>query len=305
MVELGELNKQVVNGGFLMGAEPKAARISPLASSVIAVSRSYIKEGGLSDALQFIKDRPDLSLTDYWVNTALLGFRISYTGETKARFDDAVSSGGERTIDMYLDKPPTGQTNSLNDSKDSWVDSDLPKGMRPKSFTVPADTRPVLAIVALDPSQLGTITQPERESLLEEIGKLRLVAASDDEKIRDGAGTDMSDRLRGILSNCLLANDTFTTTFSLEGKEEKWRIPFDLFGSLKALHCLISGDFHSGNMRQGAVRIGVKDEAVGGNGMRDIIVAGSGLNSAIDEMVARNFAKDVVEHYLKVKTLKS
>jgi len=301
MVELGELNKQIANGTFLKSIEAKAASLSPLAPSVVAVTNRYVKEGGLAHSLQFIKDRPDLPLTDYWENSALLGFRLGTTGSPNARFDDGVSGGNSRTLDMYLDKPPTGPTNSLNDSKDSWVDSNLPKGMRPKSYTIPADAKPVLAIVALDPSQLGTIAQSERESLLEEIGKLRLAAASDDEKIRDGAGPEMSDRLRGILSDCLLANDTFTTTFSREGTEEKWRIPFDLFGSLKALHCLISGDFHSGSMRQGAVRIGVKDEAAGGDGMRDIIVAGSGLNSAIDEMVARNFAKDILEHYLKTK----
>lgn len=296
------------SGDFLKSINHSYDQMSPMGLAVKFTAQKYFSEGSLAFALDFIKANPSIPLADYWENSALLGFRVNSTSETMARFDDAISSGGPRTLDLYLDRSiypskfPEGSPNPLNDDSGFWVDGDCPKGKRPKPFVIHQEQSPVIALVALDPSKLDQITQPDREVLLSEISTLKKLALSDDEGIRDGAGDIMTPRLRRILSDCLIANDTFFSAKTEDGSEMKWSIPFDLFASLKALYTLISGDFHSGNMRQGAVRIGIKDHNKE-ESMIDIIVAGSGLNSAIDEMVARNFARDVLEVYTEFEIL--
>jgi hypothetical protein len=145
-----------------------------------------------------------------------------------------------------------------------------------------------MAVVALDSARLDPgLSDEQRAFLLDEVRHIRLAAGDDDRAVREAAANQMSLELRGVLSSCLLANDTFVSTQDLDGSAQEWGVPFDLIASMKALYTLLSGEQMSAAMRQGAVRMGGVDGP-------KIIVGCSGLNSALDEMVARNFAQDVL-----------
>jgi hypothetical protein len=182
-------------------------------------------------------------------------------GSLPSGFNDTTSGGDDRTLEDYQD-----------------------------GIKINEDQQPVMAIVALDPSHLSQITfeEGEKASLLEEVStKIQTV-------LSDKKDFEIGGRLEEILSTCLLANDTITPQDKKDDRTlpGEWTLPFDKIASLKALYVLLSGEDNSGAARQGALRL----EAENG---REIIVAGSGYNSAIDEVVARNFGEAVIEEYVK------
>lgn len=272
-------SETLVNGTFLDGIAPQAALTSPLSPAVNTVAARYIGENELGFALGLMKDQQINVLADYWENGALVALADSTTA---SGFNDTTSVGEFRTRPDYLG-PVLGRACVPRNSHNEDPEDRFP-GLRPRGFAIGQNDQPVMAIVALDPSKLAP--NLPTESLIEEVNELRAAAAGSDETIRNAAGGAMSSNLRQVLSECLLANDTIVNTHSPDGAIEKWGKPFDLIASLKALYTLLSGEDSSAAMRQGAVRMTNPQG-------QHIIVGGSGLNSAIDEMVARNFARDV------------
>lgn len=269
--------EQNKNGQFLTNIEPQAAQASLLGRAVAEVSAAYIENGDLADALSHMRDQNITVVSDYWDNSALdvLAVESKITG-----FDDTTSNGKTITAASYLvPKSPKIDTaeNPLN-ADDRFPDH------RPKGFEVtPKEEQPNMAIVALDPSRLDAtgIDANDKAALLEE-----LIEIKDAVMKRGETERELSPHLTDVLSICLLKNDTFTRTQDADGNETEWALPYDKIASIKALYTLLSGKDKSAALRQGAIR-------VEGNDGQELIVGCSGLNSAIDEMVARNFAADV------------
>lgn len=264
-----------VNGQFLAHIEAEGATHSRMTDAVKAVAHEYIDEGGLAFALGHIKEQGTDQLSDHWENNALTGLE---NGQEATGFNDAISGGEPRTAEKYMGRVVVGEANPLNEN------ARFP-GMRPDGFEIQAEQQPVMALVALDPAMLKA--DVDKPTLIEEIKELRKQATDSNSIVRDKAVKEMSPELRGVLSDCLITNDTYVDAKNAEGESEKWNMPFDFIASLKALYTVLDGAEHSGEMRQGAVR------AKNAEG-QEIVVGGSGLNPALDEMVARNFANEVL-----------
>jgi len=262
-------NPYPVENELLHGLEA-GAQISIWHESVQAVSDRYFGEGELAYALQDMKERDVRQLSDYSQNTALEA--LADRNEVADGFHDAVANRQPRSREQYLGRSMLQAVNPLNE------DSRFP-GMRPYGFEITEAQKPVMAMVVLDGSFLPSTYQDGgiKGQLLDRVNQALLQAIKGEE-------FTLTPEMQDILGSCLITKDTSIGATNEEGDPVTWDKPFDQLAGLKALAVLLSGQEHSGYFRQGAVR------APG----TELIVGCSGLNSAIDEMVARNFATDVL-----------
>jgi hypothetical protein len=150
------------------------------------------------------------------------------------------------------------------------------------------EAQPSAAVVILDPEKLDALglSDDKKKELFNRVqDKLFAIIAGEQD-------VKMDDDLKQILSTTLVANNTVTPPDENNPKSfsSEWKLPYDDIAGFKALSVLLGGGDDSGEARQGALRLKAPDG-------REIIVAVSGYDSAVDEMLARIFGEAVIEEY--------
>jgi hypothetical protein len=266
------------NGRFITHVEAGAAD-TPLGRAVEVTAQEYFSDdhfGSLGFALDHIQQAPgSVPLRDYWENAALDELANS---SRAVNFRDATSNGYTRTAADYL---APACVDALVAPSTLNADSRFP-GYRPKGYAIEPDQQPAMALVALDPSPLETINKEAADIILDEVWSLWPHVTTLKKSLQVEVIRGVSPAMRTLLRSCLLHNNTFVESPGDDGIK-RWERSFDLIASFKALYTLLSGEPNSGRLRQGGLRLRTPEA--------EIIVAGSGLNSAIDEAVARDFAR--------------
>lgn len=256
---------------------------SPLGRAVATAANEYFGDdhyGELGFALDHIRRTPGpVPLRDYWENSALDA--LVGQAETEDFFNDSTSSGDVRTTAQYLTEACTA---SVIPPSPYNTDSRF-VGYRPKGFEIKPDQQPVMALVALDPSKMPKISREAEDLFIEQLEVLLPHVIRRERSIQTEIIRSMNPSFRKLVRMSLLHKETFVEVPGEQGPE-RWERAYDLIAGVKALYTLISGEQSSGGLRQGAVRVRNADA--------EIIVAGSGQNSAIDEAVARDFARSAL-----------